>query len=300
MMLSRIAEALFWIGRYLERADDTARLLDVQTQVLVEDPGVDEGPWSAQLFDVMGVTEPVESFTRAEVLERLAYDRASEHSIAFALDRARDNARGAREVLSTEMWASINTMWQGMAGARAMRTPALFAWVRTRSAQIAGIADSTMTRDEGWQFLIIGRYVERADMTARLLATAALTSGAQLAWPTTLRGCSAYEAFLKAYRGLETDREAIEFLLLDRWFPRSITYSLAVAENALIEMEGEAQRAGFRDEAQRLLGRARADLEYRPLGEIIASLPDEMEQLQQTCTAASEAISARYFSPEPG
>jgi uncharacterized alpha-E superfamily protein len=296
MMLSRIAESLFWIGRYLERVDDTARLLDVQMQVLLEDPGVEVGPWTARLFDVMGVQEPVEHFTRAEVLERLAYDRDSEHSIAFALDRARDNARGAREVLSTEMWAAINTMWQGMTGARAMRTPTLFSWVRTRSAQIAGIADSTMTRDEGWQFLIIGRYLERADMTARLMATAALAPGAQLAWPTTLRGCSAYEAFLKAYRGLETDHEAIEFLLLDRWFPRSIVYSLAVAESALGQMEGDGQRAGFRDEAQRLLGRARADLEYRPLAEIIADLPDEMERLQQTCTAASKAISARYFA----
>src|SRR5689334_6518357 len=217
MMLSRIAESLFWIGRYLERVDDTARLLDVQTQVLVEDPGVEEGPWTARLFDVMGVTQPVSDFTRAQVLDLLAYDRESDHSIAFSLDRAWENARGAREVLSTEMWASINTMWQGMSGARALRPPTFFAWVRTRSAQIAGIADSTMTRDEGWQFLVIGRYLERADMTARLLATAALAPGAQLAWPTTLRGCSAYEAFLKAYRGLETDREAIEFLLLDRW-----------------------------------------------------------------------------------
>ncbi|MFL6088857.1 MAG: alpha-E domain-containing protein [Aeromicrobium sp.] len=295
MMLSRIAESLFWIGRYLERVDDTARLLDVQTQVLVEDPAVEEGPWTARLFDVMGVTEPVSNFTRDEVLDLLAYDPTSNHSIAFALDRARDNARGAREVLSTEMWASINTMWQGMAGARALRMPTFFAWVRTRSAQIAGIADSTMTRDEGWQFLVIGRYIERVDMTARLLATAALAPDAQLAWPTTLRGCSAYEAFLKAYRGLETDREAIEFLLLDRWFPRSIVYSLGVAENALSQMEGDGQRAGFRDEAQRLLGRARADLEYRPLTELITDLPDEMERLQQTCADASEAITARYF-----
>lgn len=296
MMLSRIAESLFWIGRYLERADDTARLLDVQLQVLIEDPGVEEGPWSARLLDVMGVDQPVGAFDRRHVLDLLAYDSGSAHSIGFAVDRARDNARGARETLSTEMWAGINTLWQGMTLARSKRPPELFAWVRNRAALVAGVADSTMTRDEGWHFFELGRRIERIDMTARLLASAAMASGAQLAWPTTLRGCGAYEAFLRAYRGLETDREAVEFLLLDRWFPRSIVFSLAAAEKALGQMESRGQRAGFADEAQRLLGRARTELEYRPLAELIANLPEEMERLQQSCAEASEAITARYFA----
>jgi uncharacterized alpha-E superfamily protein len=296
MMLSRIAESLFWIGRYLERADDTARLLDVQLQVLVEDPGVDEGPWSARLLDVMGVPDDVHEFTKTRVLDLLAYDSTSGHSIAFAVDRARENARGTRETLSTEMWAAINTLWQGMAVARLQRPPEFFGWVQGRAALIAGVADSTMTRDEGWQFFELGRRIERVDMTARLLASAALSSGAQLAWPTTLRGCGAYEAFLRAYRGMEADTEAVEFLLLDRWFPRSIAFSLLRAERALSDMEVRGQRAGFGDEARRLLGRARSELEYRPLADIIENLPGEMETLQQTCADASEAISARYFA----
>jgi uncharacterized alpha-E superfamily protein len=296
MMLSRIAESLFWIGRYLERADDTARLLDVQLQVLVEDPGVDEGPWSARLLDVMGVSEEIQEFTLTRVLDLLAYDTESGHSIAYAVDRARDNARGARETLSTEMWAAINTLWQGLAVARLRRTPEFLNWVQGRAALIAGVADSTMTRDEGWQFFELGRRIERVDMTARLLASAALSSGAQLAWPTTLRGCGAHEAFLRAYRGMESDNEAVEFLLLDRWFPRSIVFSLLRAESALGEMEVRGQRAGFGDEARRLLGRARTEIEYRRLPDIIADLPAEMEALQQTCTDASEAISARYFA----
>jgi uncharacterized alpha-E superfamily protein len=183
-----------------------------------------------------------------------------------------------------------------MATTRAKRPAEFLPWVRNRAALIAGVAESTMTRDEGWHFFELGRQIERIDMTARLLASAALASGAQMAWPTTLRGCGAYEAFLRAYRGLETDREAAEFLLLDRWFPRSIVFSLAAAERALGTMEAEAQRAGFDDEAQRLLGRARADLEYRPLTDILADLPEEMESLQRTCAQASEAITARYFA----
>lgn len=295
-MLSRIAESLFWIGRYLERADDTARLLDVQLQVLIEDPGVEAGPWSARLLDVMGVDQPVDAFDRRHVLDLLAYDVTSGHSIGFAVDRARENARGARETLSTEMWQAINVLWHGMTLARSKRPPEFFAWVRNRAAMVAGVADSTMTRDEGWHFFELGRRIERVDMTARLLASTALAEGAQLAWPTTLRGCGAYEAFLRAYRGMETDREAVEFLLLDRWFPRSLVFSLAAAERALGQMESSGQRAGFGDEAQRLLGRARSDLEYRPLGEIIANLPEEMERLQQACADASDAIYSRYFA----
>ena len=167
MMLSRIAESLFWIGRYLERADDTARLLDVQLQVLVEDPGVDEGPWSARLLDVMGVSEDVQEFTLTRVLDLLAYDTEFGHSIAYAVDRARENARGARETLSTEMWAAINTLWQGLAVARLRRTPEFLSWVQGRAALIAGVADSTMTRDEGWQFFELGRRIERVDMWSR-------------------------------------------------------------------------------------------------------------------------------------
>jgi len=172
----------------------------------------------------------------------------------------------------------------------------MFTWVRNRTAMISGIADSTMSRDEGWQFYMLGRSIERVDMTARLLSTAALASGPQVAWPTTLRACGAYESFIRAYRGIEADRQAAEFLLLDRWFPRSIVSSLAQAEKALTKLESSGQRSGFSDEAQRLLGRARTELEYRPLADIVFDLPVEMERLQRSCAAASDAVSARYFA----
>jgi uncharacterized alpha-E superfamily protein len=153
-----------------------------------------------------------------------------------------------------------------------------------------------MPRDEGWNFFVLGRSIERVDMTARLLSTAALASDTQVAWPTTLRACGAYEAFIRAYRGLDGDRQAAEFLLLDRWFPRSVVSALMEAERALSRLEARGQRSGFGDEAQRLLGRARTELEYRPLAEIVEAMPIEMERLQRTCGAASEAVSARYFS----
>ncbi len=295
-MLSRIAESLFWIGRYLERADDTARLLDVQLQVLVEDPSVDEAASCAQLLAVMGVDDPPERVNRWSILDLLAHSQESPSSIAYAIEAAREGARGARETLSTDIWAAINTTWRALPTARSKRPPDMFAWVRNRTAMINGIAESTMPRDEGWNFFVLGRSVERVDMTARLLSTAALASDTHLAWPTTLRACGAYEAFIRAYRGLEGDRQAAEFLLLDRWFPRSIVSTLGEAERALSRLEARGQRAGFGDEAQRLLGRARTELEYRPLTEIVEELPTEMERLQRTCAAASDVVAATYFS----
>ena len=121
---------------------------------------------------------------------------------------------------------------------------------------------------------------------------------ANVAWANTLRACGAYESYIRTYRGVEADRAAAEFLLLDRWFPRSVVSSLNEAERALVRLERSGQRAGFADEAQRLLGRARTELEYRPLSEIVTNMAHEMERLQRACSAASEAVSARYFAQE--
>ena len=234
VVLSRIAESLFWIGRYVERAEDTARILDVQTQLILEDPGVDEETTCRSCSRSWASTSPrTRTIDTAEVMRVLAYDTTSTASIAATLAAARESARRARETLSTSMWEAMNTTYRAIPSGhfRSMRPPVAFRWVRDRAAQINGIAEATMTRDEGYQFLVLGRSIERADMTSRLVATAALTSGS--AWGTSLRACGAYEAFLRTYQGLETERGAAEFLLLDRLFPRSVVFGLSQAERCL-------------------------------------------------------------------
>lgn len=301
-MLSRIAESLFWIGRYVERAEDTARILDVQLQLTLEDPMVDVDQTCRSLLSIMGVTAPPDGpVSQRMVLEMLAWDPHSPSSIAATLGAARDSARRARETLSEPLWESINTTWRAIPSGRfrGMRAPGAFGWVRDRAALVNGTADATMTRDGGWQFLVLGRSIERADMTARLVATAAVAAsgaGADTAWTTTLRACGGYEAFLRTYRGLETAQEAAEFLLLDRLFPRSIVYALSRAEQCLVNLESGGQRAGLQNDALRLLGRTRADLEYRALADVVAHLPVEMERLQQTCAATTEAVTRRFFA----
>jgi uncharacterized alpha-E superfamily protein len=298
-MLSRIAESMFWIGRYVERAEDTARILEVQTQMMVEDPTVDIDSGCRTLLSVMGAEVPDGRLTLEAALFRLAYDTDEGTSITSALEGARESARRARETLSTDMWEVLNSTYRSLASGRfrAMRAQDAFRWVRERAAVINGTADATMSRDEGWQFLVLGSSIERADMTARLVATSALSPGPNSAWPTTLRACGAYQSFLRAYRGMETDREAAEYLLLDRLFPRSVVHALTRAEQCLANLEASGgQRVGFQDEAQRLLGRARAELEYRSIGDIVSDLPNEMERLQRTCAAASDAVTQRYFA----
>lgn len=294
-MLSRIAESLFWIGRYVERAEGTARILEVQTQLILEDPGIEESVTCRSVLAIMGVPAAAgEEVDVPALLGRLAYDADSPTSIAACLISARESARRARETLSTSLWEVINMTYRPIPAGTFAAHPHPFGWVRDRAALINGTADSTMVRDEGWLFLVLGRSLERADMTARLLAAAAVAHGD--AWATTLRACGGYEAFLRTHGGIVTDAGAASFLLRDRLFPRSVLSALNRAEGCLADLEALGGRISERGEAARLLGHLRADLEYRTLTEVLVDLPAEMERLQRSCVLATDAVSSRYFA----
>lgn len=298
MMLSRIAESLFWIGRYVERADGTARILDVHLQLLLEDPWIDEDTACRSLLSVMGsAVAPDHALTRGDVLSILAVDRSHPASIAYSIGAARENARRAREVVSTELWEALNTTRARMPRRVANdKVHEFFGWVRERSALAVGIVESSSSRDESWSFFTLGRSLERADMTARLLATRSLTEASGPSWTTILRSCGAYEAYLRTYRGVPSATNAAEFLLLDRLFPRSILYSVTRAENCLRDIEPRGTgRAGVGDAALRQLGQIRSELEYRPIHDIIDDLQRHMDAVQSATSSASEAVRQRYF-----
>jgi uncharacterized alpha-E superfamily protein len=296
-VLSRIASSLFWIGRYIERSDGTARILDVHLQLLLEDPWIDEDTACRSLLSVMGSDAAGESaLAREDVLRILAVDRAQPASIVYSLSAARENARRAREIVSTELWECLNTTSARMPRrVTSDKVHEFFSWVRDRTALAVGIMESSASRDEAWQFFTLGRSLERADMTARLLATRSLTEASGPSWTTILRSCGAYEAYLRTYRGVPSARNAAEFLLHDRLFPRSILYSVARAERSLRDIEPRTERVGVTDRAQRLLGQIRSDLEFRPIVEILDDLPAQMSAVQDATSAASEAIRQRYF-----
>ncbi len=299
-MLSRIAESLFWIGRYLERADDTARILDVQIHQLLEDPHSDEQLAASVLCSVMGAHGAAAHLDEATAL--LAFDRDQPSSIVSSLAAARHNAGGVREVLSSELWECLNATYVSL-GRRVATTQAsgphaffrFASFVKTRVATAVGIAESTMRRDEGWSFLVLGRSLERVDMTARLLGVRASLSTSPADWVTTLRSCSAHEAFLRAQRGAVEGERAVRFLLLDPHFPRSAASALRLAESCLAALDGDRRPDGSIDEARRILGQARAGLEYRRVAELVDRLPEVLAGLEQACSLATGSLSARYF-----
>lgn len=301
-MLSRLAESLYWVGRYSERAEDTARILDVHYHLALESPGLDEGAMWSNLMRVMGAGVPEGMVANAATTTALlAYDRTSPSSIIGAMSAARDNAAGAREAISAQMWESLNASFfvvEELFESPDTGSPhPFFAYVKERSAILQGLADSTMSHDEGWRYLVLGRTLERVDMTARLLS-ARLAEGVEaIGWVTTLLCCSAHEAYLRAYRRAVDASLVVEFLLLDRLFPRSVYSALCAAEDALAALSPAVGRWGVEDEARRILGRVRNDLEFRRANELLQDLPDHLADIQAACAAAHSAVTARYFRP---
>lgn len=301
-MLSRVAESLYWLGRYVERAEDTSRLLDVHVHALFEDPWVDEHEASLDLMRVMGVSSDDEDGVAvdvASVSHDLAFRRGDATSIAGALIAARDNARGVRESLSSEVWEALNSTYHSLAAqesASGRHGPGgFFRYVRERSAVVGGLIDGTMPRDDGWRFLVLGRSLERVDMTARLLWARAGQSSTSSGWAGLLKSCSAHEAYLRTYRAAVEPEKVVEFLVLDRLFPRSVYSALVQAEACLADLDPTAGRTGLEDSARRILGRARADLAYRTPEELLTQLPAALDMLQSTVSLAGDAVAARYF-----
>jgi uncharacterized alpha-E superfamily protein len=298
-MLSRIAESLYWIGRYVERAEDTSRILDVHLQRMLADPWTHEDSACRSLLGVMGMPNTDGPFSSSRVVTLLGLDDRNPSSVVGALAAARENARGARETVSSEMWECLNSTWHGLPNARRrveqQGVHAFFRWVRERCAVMAGLTDATMSRDEGWLFLVLGRSVERVDMTARLLRTHERAGGSIPSWLTLLRSSGAWETFLRTYRGSLDDRHAAEFLLLDRLFPRSVFAALTTAEACLTDLEPDPGRAGVATDAQRIVGRARTNLEFRAADELIDDLGPVLTSLERTCKQVNDAVSRRYF-----
>ncbi len=298
-LLSRIAETIYWTGRYMERADDTARLADVYIHQMLGETGKDSDAACRSLFGILGV--PVEQETELDiddVLFRLVFDTASPSAIAGSVLGARAGARGIREVISSEMWECLNVTAQALPGqkraAERLGPHVYLRYVRERAALFFGLADSTMSRDDAWRFLVLGRSLERADMTARLLL-ARMAAPDELDWPVLLRACGAHESFIRTHGWAAEPSSVAEFLLLDRLFPRSVVFALSTAEDCLAALNPGASRAGVDDPARRPVGRLRNRLEYADPKQLTAQLPELLSTLQETCVRAGDAIARRYF-----
>lgn len=303
-MLARNAEVLYWIGRYVERADDTARILDVTVHQLLEDSSVDPDQESRILLQVLGIEPPQTKLDMWSLTHLVAFARGTPGgcSIVDAISAARENARSAREVISSDMWECINTTYNALAererAARRLGPHEFFTFIEGRAAMFAGLADSTLSRDDGYRFLVLGRAIERVDMTVRLLLSRVGDSASSPAWVSVLRAAGAHDTYLRTHRGVLDANRVVEFILLDRLFPRSAFYSLKLAEHSLDELtKGPADRIGPGAEARRLLGRTRSELEFVRPGAVLDQLESRLAGLQATCRDVGEALAAQYFRP---
>jgi uncharacterized alpha-E superfamily protein len=299
-LLSRIAEMLFWTGRYVERADDTARMVDVYVHQMLE-ASADEDAGCRALLGVLGLPAPDEArLDIGTALYQLAYNSQSPATIAGSVLAARAGARGIREVISSEMWECLNVTGLNLASnrraAERLGPHVYLRFIRERAALFFGLADSTMSHDDAWRFLVLGRSLERVDMTARLLL-APLSTPRAADWSMLLQACGAYESFVRTRSWTAGSRQVAEFLVLDRLFPRSVLHTLATAEECLTALDPDSARAaGMGDPARRPIGRLRTMLEYADPQSLPDLLAELVGALQQVCLDATAAITERYFS----
>ncbi len=306
-MLSRLAENLYWCGVYVERADATARLVDVTYHSLLESrPAEMTSAWR----DVLRLLHADEGYktwrediTGLGVMEYLVVDANNPSSIVQAVGQAREDTRSVRETVPTEFWEAVNDFHLdlGRRDLQAMlRTQPfeIFELVRWRSQAVVGIAAETMLRDDGWRFFTIGRLLERAKTVCRLLVTRyaeLLRTAAPLAfhnWVSVLKSVSAFEAFRKSYRASMDPADVVEFLVLRADFPRSVLFCLEGTEHELAELTAPDEVT----RPQRLIGRVRADLEYRSVGELLdEDLKIFLSGMQQRVQDVDDAIATSFF-----
>jgi uncharacterized alpha-E superfamily protein len=282
-MLSRTADHLFWMARYTERAENTARMLDVniQTQLLPQSIEAAEKSWRA----VLGISELLPAFdekygilSRKDVLDFMVCDPMNPSSIVSCLTSARENARAVRGTLTTEVWETQNTTWLDMAGLLKdgilERDPSeFFEWVKHRSHLSRGVTIGTMLKDEAFYFIRLGTFLERADNTARLLDVKFHgADGEQLNasemdyyhWAAVLRSVSAFETYRKTYRDVITPERVAELLILRGEMPRSLMACMTEVVNNLAQVHNEVSR-----ETDRFAGRLHAGLRFNSIDDIM-------------------------------
>lgn len=312
-MLSRVAESIYWMSRNIERAENVARFIDVTLRLMLDmsagsvqqwQPLVDTTGDAQEFADRYGVA------TQQRVIQFLTFDPDNANSIRSCLRAARENARSVREVISSEMWEQLNEFYlmvnSAASDASSLSDPQeIFASVKMSSHRVAGVTDATMTHNEGWHFCQLGRHLERADKTSRildvkyflLLPTAAHvgTTDDDLQWAAVLRSASAFEMYRKRYGRMSPDR-IVEFLLLDREFPRAIQCCLMAARESVHAISGTPSGM-FRNPVEQLLGELCSELAYAQVDDLVAAgLHEYLDRLQTRMNLVGTGIHETFFA----
>jgi uncharacterized alpha-E superfamily protein len=309
MLLSRVADALYWISRYLERAENTARVTDVAVDLGLGRATALDGGAIGRLYGSLGFQGNDADEPHPSLADAAFFDVANRNSVIACITAARENARQVREEISSDMWEQLNELYLRLRQIRedgewTGRTHYLSRSVIEGIHLFQGITDATMAHGEGWQYLQVGRFLERASATAALLdlflsddsqpgRSAALD---QAEWVGLLRSCSALEAYCRHYTAVVRPERVAEFLLLSAEFPRSVRFAAASLESALLAAaRSSGRRAGGR--VERLAGRLHASLDYGQVDEILSEDPHAyLAGITRQCSLVHAALQQTYMT----
>lgn len=317
-MLSRVANGLYWMSRYIERAENTTRLVDVNLQLLLNFRNLDDETLKGHWMPIVQSTGSEAEFARLypnasgkNVTDFFVFQVENSNSILSCIMQARENARTVRDQITVEFWTELNRIYLFLCSPEATelwhQSPNdFFLEVRNSSLLLQGLADATIMRNEGWLFMQVGRNIERADKTSRMLDIRQATmpenisprlrnQADALGWSAMLRSCSAWDAY-KALHGSEVQPGYVaEFLLFDEDFPRSVRFCVERASRALRRISN-VREGRYTNDAERLAGRLLSELQYCDTSEVFEiGLHTYIDQIQTKLNAISEALVQIYI-----
>ncbi len=311
-MLSRVADSLYWMARYLERAEHTSRLIAVKLESMIEQSTEDaQASWArvAAALATDGVAADADDIFA--ITQRLAFDRDNPSSLLSSLRMARDNARQVREQLSTEVWEHLNRLYLRLQPVTIESTwvhqPArVFRESLEELQTLEGVTFSTLRHGEGWHFLELGRYIERAQLVSRLLDIHFGVDAPGLAepppppkyldWLVLLKFCTAFEPYCKEYTAAIRPERIAEFLLFDAEFPHSVKFAVDRVRDALARVAPGAPPSR-RAACERLAGRLKAAVDFGQIDELIGGSIDAfLVEITHQCEQIHEAVYTAYIA----
>lgn len=325
-MLSRVANAIYWMCRYIERAENVARFISVNLNLLLDMPSEKGKHWEPLIMttgDQHLFEQKYPNYDQETVIRFLTFDKAYANSIVTCLAAARENGRSIREIISSEMWEHLNNFYLELNDSNSL-TMALedphrfFKIIQMRSHLFTGLMDCTMSHGEAWNFARIGMMVERADKTSRILdvkyfmllpqADMINSPFDNIQWTAVLKSASAFEMYRKVHHQI-TPRHVARFLIFDRQFPRSIRHCITKALVCLHRITKaqvclpDTDNGSFgmvHNLADKRLGRLSADLEYTDIDEVVEQgMHEYLDGLQTRLNDVDAAIGATFFYLQP-
>lgn len=320
-MLSRVAHSLYWMARYIERAENIARIVDVNLQLLLDIRNLDEKRLVAYWLPIVQATGDEDAFFKLHphasghaVTEFLVFQLENPNSIVQSIFSARENARMVRDQITLELWEELNRLYWFVRTPTARQvwkdSPSdFFQQVKAASLHIIGLTYSTLIHNEGWWFAQVGKFIERADKTSRILdlryktlpekgLPKAVNQTDVLEWSAILRSCSGWDAYKSIHGSEVSPRLVADFLLLNEDFPRSVRFCVGELNVALRQISGVAEDR-FCNDAEKLAGRLVAELQFSTIDEIFeAGLHDYLDLLQLKLNNIGAAMFNTYiFQP---